>query len=459
MYAPPRSTLPRTATAPARGVSRSSGSGAGEGTAVALGSEVEIVLMLRPEPGAKALPQSIAMRFSALLPTRNRLQYLRFAVESVLRQDDPDWELVVSDNDSEDDIAGYVASLGDDRVRYVRTDSFVPVTENWNNALRHSTGDYVVMLGDDDALLPGYFSAMRRHVERFEAPDAVYTSAMLYAYPGVDPSAPRGYLQPYGYASFLRGAREPFVLDPAIARHAVRQAMDFRVRYGFNMQFALVSRRLADRIAGDGEFFRSPFPDYFAMNMVMLRAAPLVVDPAPRVVIGVTPRSYGFFHANQLEGEARSFLEGAPAARRAETDGLLPGTNINNGWLRAMEAVSRAAGDPELRPNRRRYRMLQALYVYEHYHFGSITRAQLDDLRDRLNRRERLLYDAAFAVAAAVARVLPAGARRVARHAFALAQRQTPYWRPGRDPGEYADMREVLDHFAEAPPPAVPASA
>src|SRR4051794_14965285 len=416
--------------------------------------------MLRPGQARTPCHNRAPMRFSALLPTRNRLDYLRFAVESVLRQDDPDWELVISDNDSEDDIAGYVASLGDDRVRYVRTESFVPVTENWNNALRHSIGDYVVMLGDDDALLPGYFSAMRRHVECFEAPDAVYTSALLYAYPGVDPAAPRGYLQPYGYASFLRGAREPFVLDPAVAREGVRQAMDFRVRYGFNMQFALVSRRLADRIAGDGEFFRSPFPDYFAMNMVMLRAAPLVVDPAPRVVIGVTPRSYGFFHANQLEGEARSFLEGDPAASRAEAgDGLLPGTNINNGWLRAMEAVSRAAGDPELRPNRRRYRMLQALYVYEHYHFGSVTDEQFDDLRGRLRRRERVVYDAAFAVAAAVARVLPAGARRAARHAFALAQRQTPYWRPGRDPGEYADMREVLDHFAQAPPPPVPANA
>jgi hypothetical protein len=396
------------------------------------------------------------MTFSALLPTRNRLEYLRFAVESVLRQDDPDWELVISDNDSEDDIAGYAASLGDDRVRYVRTDSFVPVTENWNNALRHSTGDYFVMLGDDDALLPGYFTAMRRHVERFGAPEAVYTSAMLYAYPGVDAAAPRGYLQPYGYASFLRGATEPFVLDPAAARRAVAQAMDFRVRFGFNMQFALVARALADRIAGEGDFFRSPFPDYFAMNMVMLRAAPLLVDPAPRVVIGVTPRSYGFFHANRREGEARSFLQGesAPAA----DDGLLPGTNINNGWLQAMQAVSRAAGDPELRPNRRRYRMLQALYVYEHHYFGAITRAELDELRVRLRRRERVLYDAAFAVAAVVARVLPPVARRAARHAFALAQRQTPYWRPGRDPGEYRDMGEVLDRF-EPEQPAVPARA
>src|SRR5215210_76461 len=138
VYAPARSTLPRTATAPACGVSRSSGSGAA-GTAVVRGSDVEITLMLRPGQARAPCHNRAPMRFSALLPTRNRLEYLRFAVESVLRQDDSDWELVVSDNDSEEDIAGYVASLGDDRVRYVRTDAFVPVTENWNNALRHST--------------------------------------------------------------------------------------------------------------------------------------------------------------------------------------------------------------------------------------------------------------------------------------------------------------------------------
>ena len=398
------------------------------------------------------------MRFSALLPTRNRLEYLRFAVDSVLRQDDPDWELVISDNDSEDDIAGYVASLGDDRVRYVRTDSFVPVSENWNNALRHGTGDYFVMLGDDDALLPGYFAAMRRHLERFGEPQAIYTGAMLYAYPGVDPAAPDGYLQSYGYASFLRGAAEPFVLDPAIAREAVRQAMDFRVRSGFNMQFALVARALADRIAGDGELFRSPFPDYFAMNMVMLRARRILVDPAPRVVIGVTPRSYGFFHANRLEREARSFLEGADGEPRRSRPDLLPGTNINNGWLLAMEAVRDAAGEADLRPNRRRYRMLQALYVYENHHFGPIGRADFEDLRGRLRRRERLLYDAMFAVARGGARVLPAPARRAARHAFALAQRQTPFYRPVREPGRYPDMRAVLDRYdTRRPAAATPA--
>jgi 2-polyprenyl-3-methyl-5-hydroxy-6-metoxy-1,4-benzoquinol methylase len=404
--------------------------------------------------GRGCLQQSPRMTFSVLLPTRNRLEYLRHAVDSVLRQDDPDWEIVISDNDSEEDIAGYVASLADERVRYARTASFVPVTENWNNALRQSTGAYFVMLGDDDALLPGYFTAMREHIRSFDEPDAIYHGALLYTYPGVDAAEPRGSLKDYGYASFLRGAERPFVLPRATARGLVREAMDFKVRFGFNMQFACVSRAIADRIAGDGEFFRSPFPDYFAMNMLMLRAASIVADPEPRVVIGVTPRSYGFFHANKREREARSFLEGAPGGGAAPDDAdLLPGTNINNGWLQAMEAVSAAAGDPGLRPSRRRYRMLQSLYVYEHHRFGEITDEQLRELQAHLGRGEKLAYGAAFGAASAAARVLPARARALARTGFALAQRQTPYWRPGQIPGSYRDMAEVLDAFDGDRPP------
>ena len=71
------------------------------------------------------------IEFSILLPTRNRLEYLKLAVESVLRQDVQDWQLVVSDNDSEQDIAGYVASLDDRRIVYGRTERLLAVTENY----------------------------------------------------------------------------------------------------------------------------------------------------------------------------------------------------------------------------------------------------------------------------------------------------------------------------------------
>jgi len=100
------------------------------------------------------------MKISVLLPTRDRLDLLRHAVASVTCLDDPDWEIVISDNCSSGDVEGYVASLHDKRIHYLRTPKLLSITENWNNALEHSTGEYVLMLGDDDALLSGYFTTI-----------------------------------------------------------------------------------------------------------------------------------------------------------------------------------------------------------------------------------------------------------------------------------------------------------
>ena len=342
---------------------------------------------------------------SVLLPTRNRLEFLGYALQTVLRQDDPDWEIVVSDNDSEEDIEGHVRGLGDERVRYVRTESFVPVTENWNNALAHSTGRYVVMLGDDDGLMPGYVARIRELAERYSGPDVIYQAAWLYAYPGVDPGEQSGYLQPYGYAEFLRGATEPFVLDPATRRRMVEGAMRFQVRYGFNMQFSTVSRALIDRLAPQGPFFQSAFPDYYASNVAFLTAEKVVVEPRPLVAIGVTPKSYGFFHMNDREEAGKAFLE-AKGANAAD----MPGSNINTGWLSALEAI--AARYPDLvpaPPAKRRFRALQALTVYEaHYLDGTASEAQVQRMESYLKPRERTVGRTAMRAAVLGRRALPA---------------------------------------------------
>jgi glycosyltransferase involved in cell wall biosynthesis len=379
---------------------------------------------------------------SVLLPTRNRLEFLRYALETVLRQDDPDWEIVVSDNDSEDDIAGHVAGLADDRVRYVRTASFVPVTDNWNNALEHSTGRYVVMLGDDDGLMPGYVGRLRELVERFRQPDVVYQGAWLYAYPGVDPGEASGYLQPYGYAEFMRGAVEPFVLDPATRRRMVKAAMGFRVRYGFNMQFSTVSRSLIVRLAPQGPFFQSAFPDYYATNVAFLTATDIVVEPRPLVAIGVTPKSYGFFHMNDAEETGKAFLGGQRSA-------AMPGSNINAGWLSALEAI--ADRYPELvpaQPARRRFRVLQALSVYEaHFIDGTATAEQLARMEAHLQPWERALGRGAMHAARLAKRVLPGAVTRRFSAAFHhLGLRQYIGWYAPRVRGGYETLLDVFEH-------------
>jgi glycosyltransferase involved in cell wall biosynthesis len=391
------------------------------------------------------------VKISVLLPTRNRLELLRYAVASVQRQADEDWEIVVSDNRSEQDIAGYVRSLGDDRIRYLRTSRALPVTENWNNALAAATGEYVIMLGDDDALLPGYFETIRRLASDFSAPDLIYHSALLYAYPAVLPEAPEGYLKPYGYAPFFRGAEHPFVLDGEVARRMVCGAMNFRVLYGFNMQFATVSRSVIAELSHDEAFYRSPFPDYYAMNLLFLRARRIVVEPQACVVIGVSPKSYGFFYANSRELEGEAMLEGAGSDRASgETERLLPGSNINTGWLRAMEAVCRAAGPSfAMRPNRRRYRMLQLAHVHQGVFLeGTISREELAQTRAYMSGFERAAYGAAGRVLGALDRALPDFFGRAIRDLLRRAQRQLPAWNPPAYQRRFENILEVYEACA-----------
>jgi glycosyltransferase involved in cell wall biosynthesis len=390
------------------------------------------------------------MKISVLIPTRDRLELLRHAVASVLRIDDQDWEIVISDNCSSGDVAGYVASLADERVRHLRTSTVLSVTDNWNNALDNSTGEYVVMLGDDDALLGDYFARTRRLIADFEHPEVIYHSALSYAYPGVIPAEPDGFLRGEGYADFLReGSVHPFRLPLEHARELAHAAANFRLGYGLNMQFVTIARSTVEELSGGGSFFRSPFPDYYAMNHLFARARSIVVEPHPLVVIGVSPRSYGFFYNNNRETEGKAFLEGGeqPERRAPGQSTLLPGTNINNGWLRAVEELHRDLGCPaELKPNYRRYRMLQILHVYNGWYVrGGVSAAQLSALRRHMSAPERVLYRLLFSSLRAIKRALPEALRPQVGRVATLISRQFPWWTPIQDPGRYGDIDEVVE--------------
>jgi glycosyltransferase involved in cell wall biosynthesis len=378
------------------------------------------------------------MKISILLPTRNRLTYLKLAIETVRRQDSLDWEIVISDNDSTEDIASYVESLGDGRIRYARTPRFLPVTENWNAALAMSSGDYVVMMGDDDALLPDYITQMHSLVDRFEQPDMIYVGSLLFTYPNVDPDHPKGFLASNSYAEFFGNASQPFVVPHELAVTAVRRSMNFRHAFNFNMQLSLISRRLIDELRPHGDFFQSPFPDFYAMCVALLKARQIVADPRPQVIIGVTPKSYGFFHLNAREGEGRAFLNADGNAQPQ-----LPGTNINEGWLGAMERIEANYGtELGLRVNRRRYRLVQAGYVYTRRFRGTGSKAEVEQLERSLGRGERLLFRGAYTVAQALARALP---QRLWNVVSRRAVGQSPAWDPVREEGAYANILEVFE--------------
>ncbi len=282
------------------------------------------------------------MKFSILLPTRNRLDLLKFAVQSVLDQDYRDWEIVISDNASEDDVAGYVRSLADERVKYIRSDALLPVTRNWNRALEASSGQYFIMLGDDDCLLGDCLSIVAGLLREYDNPELIYTEAIQYAYPNVIPGVTEGFTQ-FGYCEFLTGKSEPFFLGRAAAVSAVSKALGFRIAYSYNMQHSVVSREVVRKLAAKGPFFQSPYPDYYATNALLLAASRVLVCPWPLVGIGISPKSFGFYYFNKREDEGVEFLQNVaePDILERVREKVLPGSNMNTSWLLAMETLKK----------------------------------------------------------------------------------------------------------------------
>jgi glycosyltransferase involved in cell wall biosynthesis len=103
--------------------------------------------------------------FSVVIPTRARPDTLRHALRTVIAQTDRDLEIIVHESGDDATTSSVLAEFDDDRIRSFKTGKPVPMTENWERALRQATGEYIFFLGDDDGLLPNACAIARRLLE------------------------------------------------------------------------------------------------------------------------------------------------------------------------------------------------------------------------------------------------------------------------------------------------------
>ncbi len=93
------------------------------------------------------------LKFTVIIPTRDRCDTLRWALKTCTDQNYDDLEIIVSDNFSQDGTREVVESFNDKRIRYINTGSRISMSGNFEFALTHATGDYVTMIGDDDGMI------------------------------------------------------------------------------------------------------------------------------------------------------------------------------------------------------------------------------------------------------------------------------------------------------------------
>jgi glycosyltransferase involved in cell wall biosynthesis len=107
---------------------------------------------------------------SVCVPNRNTLPYLEERVETILNQTYEDWELVVSDNFSDDGAWAFFQRLaGRDRRVFIEQAPREGMYANWNNCIRRARGKYIYVATSDDTMAPDCLeklvAALERHPE------------------------------------------------------------------------------------------------------------------------------------------------------------------------------------------------------------------------------------------------------------------------------------------------------
>ncbi len=103
------------------------------------------------------------------VPTFNRSLLATRAIKSALSQTYPDIEVLVSDDTSSDGTLERIQAIQDPRLVLVAQQKRLGLVANFDYCLRNATGEFFLLLGDDDVLLP---NAIEKLVEPFLRPVA-----------------------------------------------------------------------------------------------------------------------------------------------------------------------------------------------------------------------------------------------------------------------------------------------
>lgn len=118
------------------------------------------------------IEQNSKLFISLIIPTRERAETLLFAIKTALDQKSDAYEVIVCDNFSQDNTKQVVQSFNDPRLIYVNPGKRLSMSDNWEFALEYAKGDYVIFIGDDDAVMPGAIDKLQNTIQ--DKPSQVY---------------------------------------------------------------------------------------------------------------------------------------------------------------------------------------------------------------------------------------------------------------------------------------------
>jgi glycosyltransferase involved in cell wall biosynthesis len=115
-------------------------------------------------------------KVSVIIPTFNRKEFLRSAIQSVLNQTLRNFEIIVVDDGSAEDVRTIVNGFQNNRIKYLRHEKNKGEAAARNTGIINSRGEYIAFLDDDDTWFPEKLSLQTSLLEKTTmSTGAVYT--------------------------------------------------------------------------------------------------------------------------------------------------------------------------------------------------------------------------------------------------------------------------------------------
>ncbi|MDX2359898.1 MAG: glycosyltransferase family A protein [Crocinitomicaceae bacterium] len=114
-------------------------------------------------------------KFSIILPTYNRADFLGETIDSVINQQFIDWELLIIDDGSTDNSKEFCQDYvnKDPRIKYHYQENQERSAAR-NNGIGLATGEYICFLDSDDLMLSNHLEVLNRFIEKCESKEALF---------------------------------------------------------------------------------------------------------------------------------------------------------------------------------------------------------------------------------------------------------------------------------------------
>jgi len=238
-------------------------------------------------------------KFSFVIPTRERAYTLKYTLRTCIEQKYEDFEIVVCDNCSSPATKQVVDSLGSEKIKYVRSDIPLAMSDNWELALSHAVGEYVIVIGDDDGMLPNALTSLDYFIAKTHA-KAIRWAVASYLWPDVEGGLAKNKIH-------IPIPNQTILID---SHQAIKSVIKGENEYSFlpMLYYSAIHQDLiADLKNRTGKIFKGSHPDIYTSFAIGYIAKTYYLIGKPLSIVGYSGKSNGV--ANLFSGGEPSIVK------------------------------------------------------------------------------------------------------------------------------------------------------